>query len=295
MKKQKASNLCLLLIGTIFICFSCVVAEEIPEPSLSEFGNPETVTILDYHGHAMEPALSRNGKYLFFNNLNDVNVNTNLHWALYLSDLTFQYIGEINGVNTSALEGVPSINNADVFYFVSTRSYYETYSTIYKGHFNAGTISNIELVTGFSIPSAGTLNFDAEISPDGTYLYFVTSEFSASGPITADIQIAETNGNSFSLLNNSAALMAQINTDKLEYAPAVSASGLELFFTRVTDNNPKIFRAVRLSMNVPFNKPKKINAISGFSEAPTLSKDEKYLYYHHNENGIFIIKRVSRQ
>jgi len=57
----------------------------------------------------MEPFLARDGKYLFFNNLNEPSVNTNLYWAEPVDDLTFQLKGEIGGVNTPALEGVASI------------------------------------------------------------------------------------------------------------------------------------------------------------------------------------------
>jgi len=83
----------------------------------------------------MEPFLSRDGKYLFFNNSNDPRVNTNLHWATRIDDLTFQYKGEIQGVNTNALEGVPSMDRNSVFYFVSNRSYDQTASTIYRALF----------------------------------------------------------------------------------------------------------------------------------------------------------------
>jgi hypothetical protein len=63
----------------------------------------------------MEPSISRDGQYLFFNNSNDPSVNTNLHWAERIDDLTFQYRGEIAGVNTTSLEGVASMDRNNVF------------------------------------------------------------------------------------------------------------------------------------------------------------------------------------
>ena len=63
-----------------------------------------------YNGDAMEPFLTRDGKFLFFNNLNESGVNTNLHWAERVDDLHFKYRGEIEGVNTAALEGVASMD-----------------------------------------------------------------------------------------------------------------------------------------------------------------------------------------
>jgi hypothetical protein len=241
----------------------------------------------------MEPALSRDGRYLFFNNSNDAAVNTNLHWAERIDDLTFQYKGEIGGVNTTALEGVPSMDRDNSFYFVSTRSYDQTSSTLYRGTFAGGSLSGIELVPGVSAQVPGKVNFDAEISPDGHTLYFVDSQFGAKGPVTADILIAEKSGTSFTRVTNGA-IMGAINTGALEYAPAISASGLELFFTRLVGDSPVIFTAWRSSTTEPFGAPQRIDAINGFVEAPSLSADEKSLYYHKKEGALFVLYRVSR-
>jgi hypothetical protein len=51
-------------------------------------------------------------------------------------------------VNTPALEGVPSMDRNNVFYFVSTRDYNQTLSTIYPGTFADGVISGVEWVSG---------------------------------------------------------------------------------------------------------------------------------------------------
>ena len=267
-----------------------------PQPQPREFTTPQRVSILGYSDHAMEPFLTRDGRYLFFNNLNDPAVNTNLHWAERIDDLTFQYKGEIAGVGTSALEGVASMDRNNTFYFVSTRSYNQTLSTIYRGTFANGAVSGVELVPGISALTPGMVNFDAEISPDGNTLYFVDSQFSAAGiPLTADIVIAERSGTGFSRATNSANIMQQINTSSvLEYAPAISASGLELFFTRLEGNNAIIYSSTRSDVSSPFGAPKQIQAITGFVEGPTLSPDEKSLYYHKRENSLYVIYRVTR-
>jgi Tol biopolymer transport system component len=259
----------------------------------AELTNPRRVTLRGYSDHAMEPALSRDGQYLFFNNSNDPTVDTNLHWAERIDDLTFQYKGELGGINTPALDGVPSMDRNGVLYFVSTRSYAQTSSTLYRGTFSNGTVSGIELVPGVSAQAPGRVNFDAEISPDGNTLYFVDSQFGATGPLTADILVAERSGTSFVRASNTA-IMQQINTSALEYAPAISSSGLELFFTRVEGGAPVIYAAWRSSTSAPFGTPKRIEAITGFAEAPSLSADEKSLYYHKKEDGLFVLYSVSR-
>ena len=243
----------------------------------------------------MEPFISRDGKYLFFNNLNDPAVDTNLHWAERVDDLTFRYGGEIGGVNTTALEEVASMSRSGAFYFVSTRSYAQTSSTVYAGSFADGAVTGVNLAPGVSNCTPGIVNFDAEISPDGDTLYFVESQFSASGPQTADILIATWGESTFVRASNSALIMKQVNTSSmLEYAPAISASGLEIFFTRLEGSNAVLYTSSREDTSSPFGAPRKIQSATGFVEGPTLSPDEKSLYYHKREGNLFVIYRVTR-
>ena len=87
-----------------------------------EFSGPRAVAIVGYQDHAMEPFVSRDGRYLLFNNRNDPSENTDLHWAERIDDLTFRYRGRIDGVNTTVLEGVPSLDREGNLYFISPRS-----------------------------------------------------------------------------------------------------------------------------------------------------------------------------
>lgn len=267
----------------------------VPVPPSEPFTNPQRVKILGYNDHAMEPFLSRDGNYLFFNNSNDSAVNTNLHWATRIDDLTFQYQGEMAGLNTLALEAVASMDRDNMFYFISNRSYAQTGSTIYLGTFANGTVSNVAIVPGISATGLGIVDFDAEIGADGNTHYFAEGLYDSTGVLqTADILIAEKNATSFVRSANSTAIMRQINSSALEYAPATSASGLEIFFTRLEGNSPAIYGATRANVAEPFGTPTKIQAIAGFVEAPTISPDNKSLYYHRLENGRFVIYRVSR-
>lgn len=293
-----SSRIAVLLVLAAMISACGGSSNEVPlapqPPDPAAFSNPQPVTILGYSGHAMEPFVSRDGRYVFFNNLNDPSVDTNLHWAERIDAVTFQYRGELAGANTSALEGVPSMDQSSVFYFISTRSYAQSASTVYRGSFMAQTLSGVELVPGVSRSIQGQVNFDAEISPDGNTLYFVDSEFGASGPRTADIVLAERQGSAFVRPTTAALIMQQINTDALEYAPTISASGLELLFTRLEGSTPAIWFANRESIAAQFNPPTKLQAITGFVEAPCLSLDGKSLYYHRRDDGLFKIYRATR-
>src|SRR5205823_4594729 len=72
------------------------------------FGAPQRVAIRGYSGDAMEPFITRDGRYLFFNNRNDPRVDTNLHYAERIDDVTFAFRGELQGANSKVLDAVPS-------------------------------------------------------------------------------------------------------------------------------------------------------------------------------------------
>lgn len=261
------------------------------------FDHPQRVTLIGYDGDAMEPFMTRDGRYLLFNNLNDPSVNTNLHFAERIDDLTFQYKGEIKGVNTPALEGVATMDRHNILYFVSTRSYDQTSSTIYRGTFSNGEVSGIELVPGVSRQQPGIVNFDVEVSPDGNTLYFVDAKFGPGGPETADIVIAERSGTGFLRAPNSEKIMQNINTSALEYAACISADELTLLFTRLRlgiGGSLGIYLSHRRSRSEPFGLPVRLDALTGFVEGPTLSPDERSIYYHKKEGAKFVIYRASR-
>ncbi len=268
------------------------------KPTFGVFTNPQPVTIQGYSQDAMEPFISPDGNYLFFNNSNSA-AQTNLYYATRIDDLTFQFQGEIVGANAPGLNAVASMDSNNIFYFVSTRSYSQTLSTIFSGNFSNGSLSNVAIVPGISKDKLGDVNFDQCISPDGSTLYFVDGVFNGgSVPQHASIAIAKRNGDQFARLKNSVEIMRKVNTHGLNYAPDISKSGLEFFFTRIPGQPPMpppvIYTATRASKSVPFGKPRKIEAITGFAEAPALSPDEKSLYYHLQVNGTFVIYRVTR-
>jgi hypothetical protein len=293
-KRARRQVVLVLLAGSL----ACRAQNPAPPPEYSAFQHPERVTIANYSGDAMEPFLTHDGRYLLFNNRNDPSVNTNLHYAERIDDLHFAYRGEIQGVNTDALEGVPSLSCDGTLYFVSTRSYKDTFSTIYLAHFSKGTASDVELVPGISRHTPGWVNFDAEISADGETLYSVDSQFKNGMPATADLFLAEKHGDVFERAPNSDDVLKLVNTKALEYAPAISSDGLELFFTRVekitATLQPRIWRAARKSTHDSFGQPQLVGAITGFAEGPTLSPDGLSLYYHARAGGQFVIYRVTR-
>jgi hypothetical protein len=278
---------------------SCVAHGRVEQRPYTAFKSPQRVEVVGYSGDAMEPFITRDGRYLLFNNRNDPAVDTNLYYAERIDDLHFRFRGEVRGANSTALDGVPSVSRDGTLVFISTRSYSATASTVYWAHFKNGVATGVELIPGVSKNLPGWVNFDAEISADGQSLIAVDSQFNSSHqPKSATLFLLRRHGRGFERLPDAEDPFKNINGDDLVYAPAESEDERELFFTKVhaitPDALPQIWRAARKSKLDPFGSPQPIAAISGFAEAPTISSDGHSLYYHRREGDRYVIYRVTR-
>ena len=292
-----------LLLATltllIFSCSSSNEEESIIDTTI-QFGSPQLVTVQGYDGQIMEPFLSRDGNTLFFNNLNNPSVDTNLHWSTRISNTLFEYQGELQGVATESLEGVPTMDQNNTMFYVYTGDYFQTLQSIYRGNYSQGSLSDISVVENLSLNEPGWLNFDVEVSNDGQSLYFVDGLYDENGgPRQANFSIARKNGNEFQRDPNSATILANINTDDLEYAAAISKDELELCFTRIigaisVNSEAHIYIASRTATNLPFSEPQEITEITGFVEGPTFSADDNGLYYHKKENEDFVLYYIEK-
>ncbi|MGE0079561.1 MAG: hypothetical protein AB7S48_17000 [Bacteroidales bacterium] len=287
------------IIAITLILFACSKDDSEPASRLIKFGQPQPVTISGYSADIMEPFLSADGETLFFNNSNHPSVNTNLHFAKRINDVTFEYQGELKGVNTESLDGVATMDNSNTFYFVSTRSYNQTLSIIYTGQFENDSVSNISLVLGITKNQVGWVNFDVEVSKDGNFLYFVDGRFDENGgPYEANIAIAEKTEDGFQRINSD--FLKNINTSALEYAACLSTDMLELYFTRVDapiseTSMPRVYVSTRETVNEPFRKPYRIDMINGFVEAATISPDNRTIYYHKLEEQKYVLYMVRKE
>jgi hypothetical protein len=266
------------------------------------FSNPQAVTIEGDHGSAEEPFITPDGRYLLFNS-SEAEPDFSLEYASRVNAQTFEYEGEIlgEGVNEpSSLSGTPSLDREGDLYFVSTpRSYFETLSSIYTGHFSGGVVTGVHLVSGVSGESLGKVDFDVGVSPDGSALYVSVGQFGEDGgPTNARIVTFERDGASFTENPDSEAIMRTVDeTATLNYGASVSYDGLELFFTAASPaigRPPGIYRATRASLDQPFGNVERIAAITGFAEAPSISADGTTLYYHEEVGSEFVIETVTR-
>lgn len=275
-------------------------APSMTESSSSEFKDPRRVEILGYADTAMEPFISRDGRFLFFNNSNDPSVDTNIFYAKRIDDLHFRFMGPVEGVNAKGLDGVASMDNAGRFYFTSVRDYAKTYATIFSGDFQNGKVSDLRHVPGdYSRKKPGWITMDVEVSADGDAMYFSDAFFN-KGPIPARSHLGlarRSADGAFMVREGDKEILRNVNSaGDLEYAPSISRDGLELYFTRLTlrNLNARILRAKRAGTSAPFNAPERIAAAEGFVEAPSISGDGKTLFFHKKEESKFYIYRAIR-
>jgi len=269
------------------------------------WGNEERVTILGYSADAMEVGISQDGRYLLFNDRNKP--NKDMHWAERIDDTTYQYKGKVRNTVTPTVDGTPSFDAAGNIYYTSLRSYPKDSRTIYKAIFKDGVAISPAPVEGDIYINDRTkhgkelwVSLDPDISDDGALLFFSEGCFRPGVGFPYPFKVRGAQEVDGQYLKIDDRILANINTNNMEYAPAITSNGLELFFSRIgkVKGRPKmigIFVAQRKSLQEPFSRPEKIKAITGDVEAPVLSGDEKHLYYHRMDGDRFRVYRVTRK
>jgi len=144
---------------------------EAEETTTQIFANPEAVEIEGYNGNAMEVFISRDGKLLFFNSdKSDTSAtNKNIFYARRIDNTHFKFMGEVKGVNSDKVDGVPTMDAHGNFYFVSMAGYNRKsrFATVYSGRFGDGQVTGIRQHPELSRNAPGWVNMDVEISADG--------------------------------------------------------------------------------------------------------------------------------
>ena len=289
----------MLFITLLMLSISC--SDNEPEPGLGEFANPVPVNIMGYTGSAMEPFISLDGQTLFFNNPNEGAEDGDIHYAIKQTNGDFKYMGLVAGVNTPDFEGAPSLDENGNFYYTSIFTYLQDLLSIYGGSYQNGNVTDpVAIDQNLTLNQTGFIDMDASVSADGNTLYLAIGLFSGNTyPDEANFIIANKVNGVFVKDPNSDFILANINSDNLEYAAAISTDGLTLYFNNTDiSGNPftfKIMVATRPTINDAFGIPKQIKAITtGLVEGASISADNKVLYYHTNINNRFLIYKVTR-
>ena len=164
----------LLALGVIAVGLAAF-ARPGADPALAiddSFAEPQPVAIAGYAGDAMEPFLTRDGRWLLFNTRNGPKDQTDLMVARRTDDTHFTFAGPLAGANSGSLDGVASVDRAGHFFFVSNRDYDRSGNTLWTGNFADGRVREARpLVTDFTPKKLLRLNIDVEVSADGEELY----------------------------------------------------------------------------------------------------------------------------
>lgn len=265
----------------------------------------EAVTIRGYTDDAMEIGISADGEYMLFN---DRGVpNKDMHWAERIDERTYQYKGRVKNTVTPVVDGTPSFDASGNLYFTTLKSYPKDSKSIYISRFEDGTATSPQPIEG-NIYIIGRnrpnremwISLDPDVSDDARFLFYSEGRFSPRGAFPYPFKVRGAEKIDGKFIRMEECILENINTDNLEYAPAISSDGLELFFTRIGKirGRPRylgIYTARRESTNSRFSKPERIVAITGEVEAPVLSGDGKHLYYHRMDDGLFKVYRVTRK
>tara|TARA_R110002124_G_scaffold12975_4_gene60431 strand:- start:502 stop:1632 length:1131 start_codon:yes stop_codon:yes gene_type:complete len=259
--------------------------EVIPESAL--FTQPVEVAIEGYDGDAMEPFISRDGQYLFFNSMDDDN-QKDMYYATRSGENRFRFQRAFAEINTKEVDGVPAMDRQNNFYFIST-AHYSLFNKVsaYQAKFRDGKIEDVRPIKSLSLRKAGWLNMDVEISADGNTLYYSNAYFGDGAPPTKSfLSYAVRDGDSFKPAADTAEIFKNLNRDEIIYAPAISPDELTISYTRLS-NRHKLEQALfhtliatRSDKNAPFGVPQIIPVITGFAEAPSISGDGKKIYFH---------------
>src|SRR6266702_6919055 len=99
--KPKSKFLSLILL--VFLTTSCSKSSSPPPASndYTAFNNPQLVTINSYTSDAMEPFISRDGQYLFFNSNTGGATDKDIYYAPRVDDTTSQTQAPITAINSS--------------------------------------------------------------------------------------------------------------------------------------------------------------------------------------------------
>jgi Secretion system C-terminal sorting domain/WD40-like Beta Propeller Repeat len=271
--------------------------------SYPSFGSEIPVTINGLSFDAMEPSISADGNYIFFNSLNN-GITTSLYYASKVNDSTFNFVGALAGANQTIsprLDAVASSDSANNFYWTSLRNFPTQFDNCFYGSFNGTDVINIGRVHGtFYIYTIGWLMMDASINYKGDLLYYTNAFFGPTYtgcggvPCLGKLGIAQKqNDSTFNKLSNSDGIMQNINdTNYVVYAPNISKNGLELYYTRFLKSNlslgTQICVSVRNNLADTFSLPAIFLPFSLLTpEATTLTSDQSKIYYHKKSGGFY--------
>lgn len=256
-------------------------AEDIPGvASPSNWSTPERVRIKGYESpgdHKMEVGISPDGAIIFFNNSNKKPAKTDVFYATRMGDddRVFEFRGPVAKADKpGVLDATPAYDRTGRLSFVSTRV---RPPALFWGDFADGALRDVEPVP-LPLPKP-FYALGMELGEDRDTVVFTYRSWREKNYM--EIAVAEWDGRKYVIPDNWPEIMAEVNTEAMEYAPEITGDMLELWFTRlIPGGGPVIYSATRKSTSEPFTTVARHPTITGLVEAPTLTGDNNTMYYH---------------
>jgi hypothetical protein len=271
----------------------------------TEFTDIQPVVMEGYNGPEQDPTLSPDGSILFFDShSDDPKIPVNLYWAKKIDYKTFAFQGEVKGVNHQGKQALVATMDRDRnFYFTTT--FTAPIPATAQGVFTDGTVTQVSPSKGLPSPSGSPpwnpgqiVNFSmvGEITQDGGTMYVSDFQIKAGSdgravPRGSTIILYTKNSDgTFIKASNSGSILKNINAlNKILYGAVASQDGLTLFFTGSdvpgSGDHIRIYVAKRSATSEPFGVPEEITTPWRAVEAPYLSSDGRYLYFHRIISG----------
>lgn len=298
------------LVGAAVMAFSAALSVSPPAdmisaklgPADTSFEAPRAVVLRGYGGDAMEPFVTRDGRWLLFNTRNGPRDQTDLMVARHDADGGYSFIGPMTGANSAMLDGVASVDRRGNLFLVSNRDYDSSGNTLWTGKFADGKASAVRpLASDFTPRKLLRLNIDLEVSGDGEALYVAENRWDLlrGRPATSTLAVAARVGVRFVRRPDSDAMMRAVNGAALAYAPATSDDQLTLYFTRwdagASGAEPAIFVSRRTARTAAWSPPRRLTAASGFVEGPTVLPGGCTIMYHARVGEAYRLFTVKRR
>lgn len=307
-------------VGTDALSDAAFESDRIPPAScLDRFGknqeweSEEEVRIDGYVENAMEPKLSHDQVVLFWNDKPAEDSNMDLHYAVRQPNGHYEYVGPLSGAaSPGALDGVPSLDEAGNFYFISTRTFSTNSQTIFAGQVQVEGLGKLSLgdvrAADDAIPKngPGVLAMDVDVSSDGALAFASRATFSGKPfPDQSALALYRVSSRALAAHEASEALLRNVNSQEcLVYAASLSRDLLELYYTvapvgTLREDQFRIAVSKRASPDLPFQRGEIITAVAGkMTEGPSITHNDggKYLLFHKKDpaSGKFRVFRVRR-
>jgi Tol biopolymer transport system component len=252
---------------------------------LGDFGEPEPITGLDFEENVFGPALSPDGRTLFFSAY--IGEEQQLYSATRSRrGAEFSDVTELDTVNSSGMEGSPFLGGSGArLYFFSDRQAGVGNRDIWFSEVNpSGSLTPPGLLRGVNSPSSDLLPW---LSPDERTILFVSSRSGGRGG--ADIWRATRPSpeSEFGVPSNVFELSSNRNEGRL----VLSEGGRTAFFTSDRDGGlggPDIYSASRPNPGGPFSQARNLSELNSPATDldVMLSSDDTELLFASSRRGV---------